>query len=189
MAGTATSARPTATRWDAQLLTHAQQGDEAALLALLAQAQPDIRRYAQRSCQVGDDVEDAVQETLWLLYRRLGTVRLLGSLSAWLKAVVRHHCLRLARVAWGHQMQAGTEDVHDLADDPRLAQRPTHELRIDVARALQSLPEHYRTVVLLRDLEELTVDEMATTLGLSREAVKGRLHRARGLMRDYLRET
>ena len=175
-----------ASRWDTQLLAQAHQGDEQALLQLLAQAQPDIRRYARRSCQLGDDVEDAVQETLWLLYRRLGTLRMLGSLSAWLKAVVRHHCLRLARVAWGHRLQAEVDDVHDLADDPRLAQMPTHELRIDVARALQSLPEHYRTVVLLRDVEELTVDEMAATLGLSREAVKGRLHRARGLMREHL---
>jgi RNA polymerase sigma factor (sigma-70 family) len=183
---TSTTVPPPSPRWDAQLLTQAQQGDEAALLTLLAQAQPDIRRYARRSCQVGDDVEDAVQETRWLLYRRLGTVRLLGCLSAWLKAVVRHHCLRLARAAWGRQVQTAHDDVHDLADDPRLAQMPTHELRIDVARALQSLPEHYRTVVLLRDVEELTVDEMAATLGLSREAVKGRLHRARGLLREHL---
>jgi RNA polymerase sigma-70 factor (ECF subfamily) len=59
-------------------------------------------------------------------------------------------------------------------------------LRIDLARASQSLPEHYRQVVLLRDIEEMTVDEIARTLGLTRESAKARLHRARLLVREYL---
>jgi DNA-directed RNA polymerase specialized sigma24 family protein len=48
------------------------------------------------------------------------------------------------------------------------------------------LPEHYRQIVLLRDVDELTIDEIAQSLSLSREAVKGRLHLARGLIREYL---
>jgi DNA-directed RNA polymerase specialized sigma24 family protein len=48
------------------------------------------------------------------------------------------------------------------------------------------VPEHYRQIVLLRDVDELTIDEIAQSLSLSREAVKGRLHLARGLIREYL---
>ena len=70
--------------------------------------------------------------------------------------------------------------------DRLLAQRSDPELRIDVAAALQSLPEHYRVVVLLRGVEERTVGEIAAALDLTREAVKARLHRARGLVREYL---
>jgi RNA polymerase sigma-70 factor (ECF subfamily) len=80
----------------------------------------------------------------------------------------------------------GRESLEAARDDERLILRPTAELRIDVAGAIQSLPEHYRTVILLRDLEELTIDEIAARLDATREAVKARLHRARQMIREYL---
>ena len=72
------------------------------------------------------------------------------------------------------------------AVERRFAQVPKPELRIDIARAIQSLPEHYREIVVLRDLEELTIDEIAGRLRATRETVKARLHRARALLREYL---
>jgi RNA polymerase sigma-70 factor (ECF subfamily) len=72
------------------------------------------------------------------------------------------------------------------AVEQRFAQVPKPELRIDIARAIQSLPEHYREIVVLRDLEELTIDEIAGRLRSTRETVKARLHRARALLREYL---
>jgi RNA polymerase sigma factor (sigma-70 family) len=172
-----------AARFDAVLLDAARGGDQEALLRLLVTAQPDIRRYARLSCRNADDVDDAVQETLWLLYRRVGTLRALTSFSGWLLAVVRRECLRIARRAMGQ-----TSPIEDIEDDLRFAHRPQHELRIDLARAIQSLPDHYREVILLRDIEELTVDEIAATLDLTRESIKARLHRARMLIREYLRD-
>jgi RNA polymerase sigma factor (sigma-70 family) len=62
----------------------------------------------------------------------------------------------------------------------------TKGLARDLARALQALPAHYRQVLLLRDYEGLSVDEIAAQLGLTRESAKARLHRARGLAREYL---
>ena len=53
-------------------------------------------------------------------------------------------------------------------------------------RALESLPAMYREIVLLRDMEQLTIGEAAERLGLTREATKSRLHRARALLREYL---
>src|SRR5258708_38417362 len=68
-----------------EALVHAASaGDRDAIAALLAAAQPDIRRYARRTCRTTSDVEDAVQETLFVLYRRLGMLRRGGSLLAWL---------------------------------------------------------------------------------------------------------
>ena len=60
------------------------------------------------------------------------------------------------------------------------------EWRHDVALAMESLPAHYREVVLRRDLEGLTIAEMAQRLHITREAVKSRLHRARALAREHL---
>ena len=60
-------------------------------------------------------------------------------------------------------------------------------MRIDLVRGLESLPDLYREVILLRDMEQLTVGEAADRLGITREATKSRLHRARTLLREYLR--
>ncbi len=158
----------------------AMAGDHGALVQLLEITQPDIRRFARQQCRSAD-ADDAVQEALWLLYRRVGMLRAAGALPAWLLTVVRRACLRLARAALPADTQA-----EELDNDLRLSNRPTLELRLDVAAAIGSLPPHYREVVLLRDVEEMTVDEIGAALALTREAVKARLHRARALLREYL---
>jgi hypothetical protein len=61
-------------RCDPGLIEAARCGDEKALVSLIAAVQPDVRRYAARNCRAAD-IDDAVQETLLLLYRRLGTLR------------------------------------------------------------------------------------------------------------------
>ena len=174
-----------ASKYDLALLTAARDGDKQAILTLLAVAQPDIRRYARRSCSASDDVDDVVQETLWLLHRRVGTLRALTSIAGWLVAVVRRECLRMAA-----RVMAKPANLDDALSDPanenRLAHLPQDELRLDLSRAIHSLPENYREVVLLRDIEEMTIDEIAAMLDLTRESVKGRLHRARALLREYL---
>lgn len=152
-------------------------GDQAALLGLLKASRPDIRRYARATCHAAD-VEDAVQETLWLLYRRVGTLRAAASFSAWLFAVVRRECLRLGRKARMLEPAPASELL--------LLSQSDDALRLDLVNAIQSLPDHYRVIVIMRDLEERTIDEMAAALGLTREAVKGRLNRARALLREYL---
>jgi RNA polymerase sigma-70 factor (ECF subfamily) len=161
------------------LIDAARCGDEKALLSLISAAQPDIRRYAVRNCRAAD-IDDAVQETLLLLYRRIGTLRAVTSFSAWLFAVARRACYRLLR------MSAGMPDDPLDAMETRLAHLRPEDLRIDLGRAIQSLPEHYREVILLRDIEEMTIDEIADVLGLTRESVKARLHRARLMIREYL---
>ena len=166
-------------RWPPGLVDAARCGDEKALLSLISAAQPDVRRYAARNCRAAD-IDDAVQETLLLLYRRIGTLRAVTSFSAWLFAVARRACLRLLRRSIG-MAGAPAEDT-----EARLAQSRPEDLRIDLSRAIQSLPEHYREVILLRDIEELSIDEIASVLGLTRESVKARIHRARLMIREYL---
>ncbi|WP_213288076.1 RNA polymerase sigma factor [Bradyrhizobium sp. sGM-13] len=172
------SALARAGRCSPSLIEAARGGDTEALVSLIAAAQPDIRRYAARNCRAAD-IDDAVQETLLLLYRRVGTLRAVTSFSAWLFAVARRACLRLLRRA------ASTEAPADDAE-ARLAHLAPEDIRIDLSRAIQSLPDHYREVILLRDIEELSIDEIAGVLGLTRESVKARIHRARIMIREYL---
>ena len=166
----------------AAVFSAARLGDRAAIASLLETTQPDIRRYARATCRTAADAEDAAQEALWLLYRRVGTIRSLAALSAWLFTVVRRECLRLARRAG--LVGAPVDDDGD-AYGAVLA-RPEAELRLDLAAAIEALPLHYREVALMRDVKEMTIAEVAAALGVTTQTVKARLHRARLLMREYL---
>ncbi len=170
-------------RFEPALLEAARSGDQGALLRLLTLAQPDIRRYAQRSCSHVDDVDDAVQETLWVLHRRVGTLRAVTSFSGWLLAVVRRECMRMARKAFRSH-----DDIDELANSEALARRSQDDLRIDLHNAIDSLPPHYKEVLLMRDFMELTLDEISGDLRITRESAKARLHRARTMIREYLKD-
>lgn len=165
----------------AELVARASGGEAAAIEALLRIAQPDIRRYARRTCRSASDAEEAAQEALIVLYRKIGSLRQVGALSAWLFRIVNRYCLRLAL-----RMAGVPSAIEAEAVEQRFAEASRPEVRIDIACAIQSLPDHYRAVVVLRDLEELTIDEIAARLSATRETVKARLHRARGLLREYL---
>ena len=108
-------------------------------------------------------------------------MREVGAISGWLFRIVNRFCLRLAMRIVGVPSAIEAEAV-----ERRFARVPKPELRIDIARAIQSLPEHYREIVVLRDLGESTIDEIAGRLGSTRETVKARLHRGRALLREYL---
>ncbi len=163
-----------------KLFEAARLGDPQAIAHLLESAQPDIRRYARQTCLSSADAEDAAQEALWILFRHVGTIRALLSLSAWLFSVVRRECLRLARRAG---LAPPVDEGHAEA---LLLAKPEADLRLDVAAAFEALPPHYRDVALMRDVREMTIDDIAAALGESRQTVKARLHRARALMREYL---
>src|SRR5437868_14791847 len=87
-------------RCDASLIEAARGGDEKALVSLISAAQPDVRRYAARNCRAAD-IDDAVQETLLILYRRVGMLRAVTSFSAWLFSIARRACHRLLRMSGG----------------------------------------------------------------------------------------
>ncbi|SFU43876.1 RNA polymerase sigma factor [Pseudoduganella namucuonensis] len=161
------------------VLDAAHGGDPTALARLLQLCQPDIRRYAHRSCMAAD-VDDAVQESLLVLARRVRSVRALAAFSGWLFKVVQRECRRLGRRALNY----------DPYDDERaerwLVGRDTAGLREDLVRALESLPADHRHVILLRDFEEMSMAEIAAELGLTVAAAKSRLHRARTMAREYL---
>ncbi len=162
------------------LLTDARRGDLTALESVLTRSRQDLRRYAEYHCAV-NDVEDAVQESLILVSRKLSTLRELDAYASWLFRIVKRECTRMKRATRHLLMQPS--DLEEL-DGPHYP-APTGLIR-DVANALASLPRHYREIILMRDLEGRAIAEIATGLGLHPEAAKARLHRARSLARQYL---
>lgn len=161
------------------LLEAARLGDTSALDRLLRICQPDARRYAYRHCLMSD-VDDAVQEALLIVARRLQSLRAVTAFSGWLFQIVRRECRRLERRVFR------LDPYDEEKMEAWLATSPDETVRLDLIRALESLPEQYREVILLRDFHELTVREIAAQIRLTTPATKSRLHRARQLVREYL---
>lgn len=163
------------------LLTAAHAGDRHALDRLLRWTRADARRYATQHCHASD-VDDAVQEALLIVARKLSSLRVVAAYSGWLIRVIRRECCRLARRRPDHEV------YDDDAPHGSLQERSDggDALLEALATALHALPEHYREVLLLRDVEGFALSEIASRCGLTLANVKSRLHRARTLTRRHL---
>jgi RNA polymerase sigma factor (sigma-70 family) len=166
---------------DPKLVEDARSGDLMAVSQLLAVCRPDLRRIAQSQCAHGVDPEDAVQESMLLIYRRIGALRALTSFPAWTFSIVRRECHRLLRAMRG-QVELPEPD------HPVFIYNEHPDLQLDLAAAIQSLPEKYREAIILRDFEELSITEIAEQLRLTRAAVKSRIHRGREMVQEYLKD-
>lgn len=160
-------------------LQAARDGDRPALERVLTRSRQDLRRYAEHHCVV-NDAEDAVQEALFTASRRMVDLRQIECFASWLFRIVKRECNRMKRGLRTFMHEPITDDIADtcVVEHRGLAR--------DLAAAMESLPAHYREIVLLRDLEGLGINELSERLGLTREATKARLHRARSLAREYL---
>jgi RNA polymerase sigma factor (sigma-70 family) len=157
----------------------ARAGDRPALERVLAHSRQDLRRYAEYHCAI-NDVEDAVQESLILISRKLRDLRAAEAFASWVFRIVKRECNRLKRVGRYLVLQEIPEEI----EDPHYP--APAELTRDVARVLAALPPHYRDIILMRDLEGLSIAEIGAHIGLQKEAAKARLHRARSLARHLL---
>jgi RNA polymerase sigma-70 factor (ECF subfamily) len=191
----------------------AAAGDDAALANLAAQGDQDafariMRRYNQRLYRLavsvmGDasEAEDVLQESYVRAFYAFATYTGAGSLGAWLARIVRNEAIdrvrardsRRSHVAieadlgdQGEQPVAEENVMIDVIDPQALAANA--DLRRLLERAIQRLPEQFRTAFVLREVEGLSVEETAEYLGIPPATVKTRDHRARNLLRGYLSE-
>jgi RNA polymerase sigma-70 factor (ECF subfamily) len=179
---------------DDDLLTAARQGDEAALEALLVRYQPHLYRFGLRMCGNVEDAGDVAQESLISMARSLRDFRGDASVSSWLYTIARRFCIKKRRrskfaPAREESLDApGTYAVHRLADPaPSPEEQATNrELATVLTHAIDALDPSHREVLVLRDVEGLSAPEVAKILGVSVEAVKSRLHRARVAVRQEL---
>jgi len=143
------------------LVRLAKSGDQAALEKLLVNVAPKVQRFGMRMCKNAPDADDVLQDTLLTILRHLPKFERRSSFTSWVFALTRSACARRRR---------------------GLKNKPGMEL----AEALDELSDEYREVILLRDVESLTAPEAAESLGISVEALKSRLHRARQALRNTL---
>lgn len=171
-----------------ELIARARKGDRVALEAVLVTVAPSIHRFGLRMCRNVHDAEDVLQDTLINIASHLGDFEGRSSLSSWVFALTRSACARKRR---GLKNRPPVSDEH-LAEAPDLAPTPEtraadHELASALSGALDGLSDDHREVILLRDVEGLSAPEAASSLGITVDALKSRLHRARDALRTALR--
>jgi RNA polymerase sigma-70 factor (ECF subfamily) len=172
---------------DLELLEQARAGNAAALEALLERHQAQVYRFAMKMCRDPEDAKDVLQDTLLAMARGVRDFRGASSISTWLYTVARSVCIkkrRRSKFAPEAERSLDTDattEARSLADPARAPDEELAGRQVEHAleQAIAALEPMYREVLLLRDAEGLTAPEVAEVLGLSVQAVKSRLHRAR----------
>lgn len=181
---------------DLETARRIEAGDRAVLVALMRQHNQRLYRAARSILRDDADAEDAVQEAYLQAFRAIGQFRGDSRLSTWLTRIAintalarRRQRVRQAEVVWLDADPAADAEVAMTIDpsqeDPaRAAARA--ELRALIESRIDRLPEAFRTVFVLRGVEELSVEETAGLLGIPPQTVRTRFFRARALLRESL---
>jgi RNA polymerase sigma-70 factor (ECF subfamily) len=179
---------------DDDLLAAARQGDAESLEALILRHQARVFRFGLKMCGDEEDARDVVQETLLAMARSFRDFRGDSSFSTWLYTIARSFCIkkrRRGKFAPAHEVSLDGPDGQQLQGlrDPTPSPEQAasgREIGAALSAAIDSLDPGQREVLLLRDVEGLSAPEVGTVLGLSVDAVKSRLHRARLAVRRFV---
>ncbi|MFI8520724.1 RNA polymerase sigma factor [Streptomyces sp. NPDC085481] len=170
---------------DERLIKAAQDGDVTSLTTVVLESQPHVRKFAMSLCASPQDAEDAAQEALIILYRKIGTLRATGALASWMFRIVRNECLRHVRLLVSRIDEAPADP--EAGVEPSAEEAVLHRLEVKrIAAAIGALPPDQQKVLIMRDVQGLPGKTVARSLGLSDAAMKSRLHRARAALRHSL---
>jgi RNA polymerase sigma-70 factor (ECF subfamily) len=182
---------------DAQLFSRLRAGDEGASAAIVREFGGRLLAVARRLLRCEEDCADAVQDAFLLAFRSLEQFEGKSSLGTWLHRIVVNSCLLKLR----KQSRSRAVPIDDFLpgfdeadqarqigmwDEQACSRLSREETQKQIRACIDRLPNPYRTVLLLRDIEELNTEETALQLGIAPGAVKTRLHRARQALRTML---
>ena len=186
---------------EVQFLEDLRRGEEQAFERLVRQYGGRMLATARRVLSNDHDAQDAVQEAFLSAFRAIDQFNGDAKLSTWLRRIVINAALMKIRSRrrkpeetieellphFDVQGHWASEISHWTASSDELLQRK--ETRALVRQCIDRLPETYRAIVVLRDIEELDTEEVASLLGITANAVKIRLHRARQALRTLIERT
>jgi len=183
---------------DRALLARLRAGDEGAFEELVRSHSGRLLAVARRFLPVEEDARDAVQDAFLSAFRALDGFQGEARLSTWLHRIVVNASLMKLRTRRRKPEQSIEDLMPGFAENGHLEKPPSpwrsdvlheaerSELRQLIFEKIQLLPEGYRNVLMLRDIEDLDTEETAKLMELSPGAVKTRLHRARLALRELL---
>jgi len=173
------------------LIRRARDGDEHAVEELVQLYAPRVLRFGMNLCKDEEDARDVMQDTLIAAARSLRSFKGTSRFSTWLYAIARSFCVKRRTRGLAPRTVQLEDNEADLTSTAQAPTAPDQELMnmelaTAIKRSIRMLPMDQREVLVLRDIEGLTAAEVAEVLGLTVEAVKSRLHRARRALRDRL---
>jgi len=183
---------------DAEFAQRIASGDHLAFEVLMRKHNRMLYRTARAILRDDADAEDALQLAYLNAYRSIGSFRGESRLSTWLTRIVVNECMMRARCRRREAMVVpldsvsdnegnimGSEGIAVAAERPELAAIRS-QMRAVIERKIDALPEAFRTVFVLRALEELSVEDTAASLHIPEATVRTRFFRARSLLRESL---
>lgn len=182
---------------DAELAARVAAGERDAFGALMQRYNQTLYRTARSILRDDAEAEDAVQEAYLLAYRAMGKFRGDAKLSTWLVRIVANEAIarlrKRSRSAEVIRLEADEPDIEAAGESVTEAatERPENaalraEMRHLLEARIDALPDAFRTVFVLRALEEMTIEETAATLDIPQATVRTRYFRAKGLLRESL---
>lgn len=183
---------------ETQLIERLRAGEEAAFAQLVRENTGRMLAVARRILKSDEEAHDAVQEAFLQAFRALDRFAGDSLLSTWLHRIVVNACLMRLRHKKRHPEHAIDDLLPQFDDtghrvdpgpawsDDVVERMESAQLQKVVREAIARLPDNYRTVLVLRDIEGLSTEEAAQSLGIRPEATKMRLHRARQALRTLL---
>lgn len=182
---------------EAALLARLRAGEDEAYRELLESQGGRLLAVARRLMRNEEDARECLQDALLSAFRAIDRFEGHAKLGTWLHRIVVNACLMRLRLRKRRPEEALDSELPEFDDYGfRIGPMETsasadellerQEVRVQVREAIESLPESYRTVLILRDIEEIDTAETAELLGLTPVAVKTRLHRARLALRDRI---
>jgi len=183
-------------RDEAELVTELQAGSDAAFEWLVTYYHAPVYNLVYGILYDAADAADVTQEVFLRVFRGIGGFRRGSSLKTWLYRISVRQALNHRRWCWRHHSHQvsidddtnGTAEAHELEDldATPFEKLATREAQLAVRRALQSVPDVFRSAVILRDLEGLSYEEVAEILEVSVGTVKSRILRGRRALRELL---
>lgn len=184
---------------ETELARRLMSGDPDAFDRFVETFRSKIFQYSMLTCGQREDAEEVAQETLLKVFENFNQLREPERVRSWVFRIAKNACLMKRRksvfapaeeLSLDEFLPAEQEgglrmQIADVAELPDV-QLLRGELRVRLEEAIAALPEMYRTVILLRDIEELSTEETAQVLELSADVVKTRLRRARVAVREKL---
>ncbi len=181
---------------EAILIERVKKGDQQAFEDLVSRYENKVYRLAIKLTRNETLAEEVLQEVFLKIYEKIDTFRGESALSSWIYRIAANACFAKLNLEKRHQhadleetlpqaemaLLERMDTIQELPDRPLL----TDEALGVISRAIERLPEDFRVVLTLRDVEGLSNEEVARILDLSVPAVKSRLHRARLLLRKRL---
>jgi RNA polymerase sigma-70 factor (ECF subfamily) len=174
---------------DAACVRRLQRGDVDAFEILVRRHEKTIFNLVYRMLGDYDDAAETSQEVFLSAYRAIGQFRGDANFSTWLYRIAVNHATTRRKSTNSRQKRLVTLDTTDMIDDAQLGPAETlekKELRERVQRALNDLEPEDATVILLRDLQDISYEDVARMLKIPVGTVKSRLHRARQALKARL---